>query len=71
MSGRGVWWEVRRGAIVGTKPYDRPVRFRNIHIDQVIAQLAHEGDEEAIAAVLECPDDATFQLAVREYEEEK
>lgn len=71
MSGRGEWWEVtltrKTVCVMGMTTALRPKEFAGVHIDKAVATMAHRGEADAIAAVLECPDDITFQLAVRNY----
>lgn len=71
MSGRGKWWDVKPHGGVNYVDYvdfdNRPTRFKK-GIDNAVALMAHKGDADAIAAVLECPDDNSFQAAVKELE---
>lgn len=72
MSGRGVWWEVQlvNGDSLEVH-YMRGAEIVYEGIDATIARMAYEGEADAMAAVLECPDDVRLQRAVREYEEKK
>lgn len=79
MSGRGLWWDVNThspelGGIkfVGWKQtIAAPSWATKLGIDKAVAKLAHEGDEDAVSAVLECPDDMWFQAAVRRHGEKE
>lgn len=73
MSGRGKWWKVGQlnsgvKFVLGMAIGARPDWTRGMDIDTAVAKMVHEGEADAVAAFLECPDDGVFQKAVREYE---
>jgi hypothetical protein len=64
MSGRGEWWEVRQGMVMYTRAYSNPAMHVPNGIDWTVARMAIAGEADAVAAVIECPDDLRFQEAL-------
>lgn len=70
-SGRGVWWCVTESVIdPGTSfiswavHVDPPEWALRMGLDSAVARMVMEGHADAIAAVLECSEDDSFQAAV-------
>lgn len=72
MSGRGEWWDVKRlndsgNLFVIGKEGHRPRWAVGMDLDDAVAKMAIAGEADAVAAVLECPEDIMFQYAVEIY----
>lgn len=75
MSGRGEWWEVmvspltKRSLVSWTEVCVAPIPdwVCTMGINDAVAKMAHEGEEDAVLAILECHEDGALQAAVAEW----